>query len=173
MRAHMTMNGALVPTCAVSTFSSTDSLNAFVNLHVSYVVAVLRPLMCGDRKFSSHDWVNELDTIGDHIANIAEIESHAQGSEQWRSFWVALLVDAADSEHALVSRIASYKNLGDGDKETETTTTRLSSTSRNTRVWQRFGANGTTTQILQCRSVAWWKHKMRVVFIDCTNRRCC
>ena len=25
---------------------------------------VLRTLMCGDHKFSSHDWVNELDIIG-------------------------------------------------------------------------------------------------------------
>ena len=32
---------------------------------------------------------------------------------------MALLVDAADSEHALVSRIVSYKNLGDGDKQIE------------------------------------------------------
>ena len=75
--------------------------------------------MCRDRKFSSHDWVNELDTIGDQIADIVEIESHAPGSEAWRSLWVALLVDAADSEHALVSRIASYKNLGNGDKQTD------------------------------------------------------
>ena len=67
------------------------------HLHVSDVVAVLRPLMRGDRKFSSHDWVNELDTIGDHIANIAEIQSHAPGSEAWSSLWVALMVDAADS----------------------------------------------------------------------------
>ena len=88
MRAHMTMSGGMVPGCAVSTFSSTDSLNAFVNLHVSYVV--------GERTFSNHDWVNELDTVGDHIADIMEIESHA-----------------------LVSKIASYKNLGDGDKQTE------------------------------------------------------
>ena len=29
------------------------------------------------------------------------------------------MVDAADSEHALVSRIVSYKNLGDGDKQVE------------------------------------------------------
>ena len=116
----MTINGASVPTCAVPTFSSTDSLGALVNLlHERHVVAVLRPLMCGGRKFRSHDWVNEPDTIGDHIANIAEMESHAPGSEAWRSLWVVLLVDAADSERALVSRIASYKNLGDGDKQTE------------------------------------------------------
>ena len=70
MRAHVTMNGGLVPACAVSTISSTDSLNAFMNLHVSYVVTVLRPLMCGVRKFSSHDWVNVFDTIGDNIADI-------------------------------------------------------------------------------------------------------
>ena len=119
MRAHMTMNGGMEPTCAVKTFSSTDSLKSFVNPHVSKVVTVLRALMCGDCKFSSHDWVNELDTIGDHNADIAEIESHVPGSEAWRSLWVTLLVDAADSEHALVSRIASYKNLGDGDEQTE------------------------------------------------------
>ena len=44
---------------------------------MSYVVTVLRQLMCGERKFSSHDLVNELDINGDHIADTAEIESRA------------------------------------------------------------------------------------------------
>ena len=46
MRAHMTMSGGMVPTCAVSTYSSSDSLNAFVNVHVSYVVHSVAPTGC-------------------------------------------------------------------------------------------------------------------------------
>ena len=112
--------------------------------------------MGGDRKVSSHDWVNELDTIGDHIANIAEIESHAPGSEAWSSLWVALLVDAADSEHALVSRIVSYKNLGDGDKQVEDDDDETVIDFK----WKRFCANGTTTQILLCWSAGGWQHQV-------------
>ena len=86
-----TDNGDWVPTCSISTFSSTGQVNASVNLRVSYVVTVVRTLICGDRKFRSHDWVNELDIKRDQIAEIVEVGSHAPGSEQRRSFWVALL----------------------------------------------------------------------------------
>ena len=172
MRAHMTTNGALVPTCAVSTFSSTNSLNACVNLHVSYVVAVLRPLMCGDRKFSSHDGVNELDTIGDHIADIAKIESHAQGSEAWRSLWVALLVDAADRERALVSRIASHQNLGDGDKQTEDddddTVIDLKEYTCVENFWRQWDDNADSL-MSECRLL----ETKNASCFHCTNRRCC
>ena len=102
-----------------SKYFSTGCLNAFVNLRVSDVVTVLRTLVCGERKFSSHDWVNELDITGDLVAEIAEIESHAPDSEPWRSLSVALLVDAADKKQSFVARIASYKNLGDADKQTQ------------------------------------------------------
>ena len=108
MRAHTADNGGLVPRCAIPTCSSTVCVNALVNFRVSHVVTVLRTLVRGDRKF-----------IGDHIAEIAEIESRAPRREQWRSVWVALLVVAADNEQAFVSRIASYQNLGGGDKQTE------------------------------------------------------
>ena len=82
--------------------------SAFVNFRGSHAVTVLRTLVCWDRTF-----------IGDHITEIAEIGSHARRSEQWRSVWVALLVDAADNEQPFVLRIASYQNLGGGDKLTE------------------------------------------------------
>ena len=82
--------------------------SAFVNFRGSHAVTVLRTLVCGDRTF-----------IGDHITEIAEIGSHARRREQWRSVWVALLVDAADNEQPFVLRIASYQNLGGGDKLTE------------------------------------------------------
>ena len=81
--------------------------SAFVNFRRSHAVTVLRTLVCGDRIF-----------IGDHIAEIAD-ESHARRRGQWRSVCVALLVDAADNEQAFVLRIASYQNLGGGDKQTE------------------------------------------------------
>ena len=106
--AHTADNGGSVPTCAIPTCSSTVCVNAFVNFRVSHVVTVLRTLVRGDRNF-----------IGDHIAEIAEIESRAPRREQWRSLWVALLVVAADNEQAFVSRIALYQNLGDGDKQPE------------------------------------------------------
>ena len=109
-----------------------------------------------ERKFSSHDWVNELDTIGDHIANIAEIESHAPGSEAWRSLWVALLVDAADSEHALVSRIVSYKNPGDGDKQVEDdddeTVIDLKEYTCVEKIWRQWDDNG-DSPMSECRLV--------------------
>ena len=145
-----------MPTCAVSTFSSTDSMNAFVNLRVSYVVAVLRPLMRGDRKFSSHHWVNELDTIRDHIANNAEIESHAPSSEALRSLWVTLRTASTLScQGSSRTRI-----LAMATSILKTTTTRLSLNSRNTRGWKRFCASGTTTQILLCRRAGGWKHQL-------------
>ena len=99
--------------------------------------------MCGDHKFSSHDWVNELDIIGEYIVEIAKIESHAEGKEPWRSLWVALLVDAANNEPRVRILAMATSRLR---------TTRVPSTSRNTRVWKRSGANGTTTQILFCWS---------------------
>ena len=92
MRAHMADNGGLVPTCAISTFSSLGCVKAVVNLRVGFVVTVLRTLICGDRKFSGHDLVNELDIIGYHVTEIADTESRAPGSEPWRSLWVALLI---------------------------------------------------------------------------------
>ena len=128
--------------------------------------------MCGDRKFSSHDWVNELDTIGDHIADIAEIESHAPGSEAWSSLWVALLVDAADSEHALVSRIVSYKNLGDGDKQVEDdddeTVIDLKEYTCVEKILRQWDDNA-DSPMSERRRV----ETSSVSCFHCTNRRCC
>ena len=139
--------------CHLNIFS-TGCLNAFVNLRVSDVVTVLRTLVCGERKFSSHDWVNELDIIGDLVAEIAEIESHAPDREPWRSLSVALLVDAAENEQSFVATIASYKNLGDADKQTQDdeTSIDLKECTCVEKCGKDLGANGTTTQILLCWS---------------------
>ena len=63
-----------------------------------------------------------------------------------------MLQAVADSEHALLSRIASYKNLGDGDKQTEDdddeTVIDLKEYTCVEKIWR------------QCRSAGWWKHKM-------------
>ena len=115
--------------------------SAFVNFRGSHAVTVLRTLVCGDRTF-----------IGDHITEIAEIGSHARRREQWRSVWVALLVDAADNEHAFVSRITSKKNLGDDDTHTEDDETSIDFKEYTCveKIWRQWSDNAETS-ILECR----------------------
>ena len=91
-------------------------------------------------------WVNELDTIGDRIANIAEMESHAPGSEAWRSQWVD-------------------KNLGDGDKQIEDdddeTVIDLKEYTCVEKIWRQW--------MSECRLV----ETLNASCFHCTNRRCC
>ena len=83
--------------------------SAFVNFRGSHAVTVLRTLVCGGTAFPLGTTSRRLRRSG---------LTHDETSNG-RSVWVTLLVDAADNEQAFVSRIASYQNLGGGDKQTE------------------------------------------------------
>ena len=152
MRAHTTDNGGLVPTCAIPTFSSTVCVVAFIG-----VLCKLRRRSAADSDVRGPQiqWRR----LGQRARLCRRTASRIlwrsslmpQASEQWRSLWVALLLDAADKEQAFVSRIASCKNLGDGDKQTEDDQTSID-LKEYVCVWERFATNGTTTQILRCWS---------------------
>ena len=93
-----------------------------------------------------------------------------QAVRAWRSLWVALLVDAADSEHARVSRIASYKNLGDGDKQTEDDETDIDLKEYMCleKIWRQWDDNA-DSPMSEGRRV----ETSSVSCFHCTNRRRC
>ena len=66
--------------------------------------------------------------------------------------WVALLADAADNEQSFVSRIASKKNLGDDDKQTEDdeTSTDLEDYTCVEMIWRQRGDDADSS-MLECR----------------------
>ena len=129
---------------AHATFSSTGCVNAFVKLHVSYVVTVLRTLMCGDRKFSSHDWVNPTwsGTTSRMWRSSLTPQARSHGAAcGWRCWLTRRTTSKRSCQGSPRIRILAVTT-------SRLRTTRLPSTSRTTRVWKRCGAKGRQRRVV-------------------------